>query len=61
MVPEGGPSGSARHRDRDEHPLTIKTMRLILLSKDFSYLFTALNPNKTGPSNKGLDKSPRFV
>jgi len=26
-----------------------------------AYLFTALNPNKIGPSNKGLDKSPRFV
>jgi len=25
------------------------------------YLFTALNPNKIEPSNKGLDKSPRFV
>jgi len=28
---------------------------------EFRYLFTALNPNKIEPSNKGLDKSPRFV
>ena len=26
-----------------------------------SYLFTALSPNKIGPSNKGLDKSLSFV
>jgi len=26
-----------------------------------SYLFTALNPNKIGHFNKGLDKRPRFV
>jgi len=25
------------------------------------YSFTALKPNKIGPSRKGLDKSPRFV
>jgi len=25
------------------------------------YLFTALSPNKIGPSNKGLDKSLSFV
>jgi len=26
-----------------------------------AYLFTALNRNKIGPSNKGLNKNPRFV
>jgi hypothetical protein len=31
------------------------------LLQHFPYLFTALNPNKIGPSKKGLDKSPRFV
>jgi hypothetical protein len=25
------------------------------------YLFTGLKPNRIWPSNKGLDKSPRFV
>jgi alcohol dehydrogenase (cytochrome c) len=27
----------------------------------YSYLFTGLKPNRIWPSNKGLDKSPRFV
>jgi hypothetical protein len=27
----------------------------------YLYLFTVLNPNEIGPSNKGLDKSRRFV
>jgi RecA-family ATPase len=29
--------------------------------KDSTYLFTGLKPNRIWPSNKGLDKSPRFV
>ncbi len=32
-----------------------------LTKDDWTYLFTGLNPNKIGSSNKGLDKSPRFV
>jgi hypothetical protein len=32
-----------------------------LLQQLADYLFTVLNPNENGHSNKGLDKSPRFV
>ena len=30
-------------------------------TKHRQYLFTGLKPNRIWPSNKGLDKSPRFV
>ena len=38
--------------------LAVFTVRAYQLAR---YLFTGLNRNKIGPSNKGLDKSPRFV
>jgi len=47
-------------------PNTLDTIPYLLLfltsgSEDVSYLFTGLKRNRIGPSNKGLDKSPRFV
>ena len=47
--------------DRPAVPLSHQPMRRPGMVFEERYLFTALNPNKIEPSNKGLDKSPRFV
>ena len=36
-------------------------VRLVRHYLERTYLFTALDPNRIGAFNKGLDKSPRFV
>ena len=40
---------------------TILRLYKALKYEPFLYLFTGLNPYKSGPSGKGLDKSSHFV
>jgi len=43
------------------YPYLLRGVSIERPNQVWRYLFTALNPNKIGHSNKGLNKSPRFV